>query len=329
MTGSILPEGADCVVRFEDTDEPQNKNGPNNNNPEEVKIYVAATPGTNVKKSGSNVVKGSMLLPQGTMIGPNHISVLMSIGKMTTKVIRRPVVAIISTGDELINPGLPITPEKVYNCNTAVVSAMVSQYGGIPQVLGIARDYETSILAKMRKGIKSDAIITSGGVSKGDYDLVRLVTEKFGEVKFSRINMGPGASFAFGIITRLANSGTHKPIPLFALAGPPTGCVINFETLVRPAILKMMGVSMLDHPAVEALSDDSISDKKSMSWVKWTSLRWENGEYHVRLNDFDKAGMLKSMARGNSLTIIPEETVIRKGDKIKVLVLDWCREYQS
>jgi molybdopterin molybdotransferase len=328
MTGCILPEGADCVVRFEDTDEPENKNGPNPNNPAEVKIYVAEKPGANVRKVGSNVTKGTLLMPKGTFIGPNHISVLMSIGRTTVKVIRRPELAVISTGDELINPGGPLIPGKVYNCNSAVVSAMINHYGGIPRILGVAHDYKTSIIAKMRKGIRSDAIITSGGVSKGDYDLIRVVIEQFGEVKFSRINMGPGASFAFGMISPMSTKSSRKSIPVFALSGPPPGCVINFETLVRPAILKMMGVTALGHPSVEAWSDDSVPDKKPMAFVKWTTLYWENGEYHVRLNDFDKKGNFDSMARANSLTIIPEGAAIRKGDKIKVLVLDWNREYQ-
>jgi molybdopterin molybdotransferase len=328
MTGCILPEGADCIVKFEDTDEPENKNGPNTNQPSEVKIYVAEIPGSNVRKAGSNVERGTLLLPKGTRIGPNQISVLMSIGRNTIKVVRRPVLSVLATGDELINPGWPITPGKVYNCNSAVIASMIHQYGGIPQLLGVAHDYETSIMSKIRKGTRSDAIITSGGVSKGDYDLIRVVMEKIGEVKFARVNMGPGASFAFGIISISPRNSVSKPIPLFALSGPPAGCVINFETLVRPAILKMMGMTALDHPSVEAFSDDSIPDKKPMAFVKWTNLRWENGEYHVRLNDFDKKGLYDSMARANSLTIIPEETVIRKGDKIKVLVPDWNREYQ-
>lgn len=329
MTGCLLPEGADCVVRFEDTDEPPNKNGPNVNNPSEVKIYLAGIADSNVRKAGSNVAKGTLLLPKGTLIGPNHLSVAMSIGRTTIKVIRRPVLAIFSTGDELINPGLPLTPEKVYNSNSAMVASLVNQNGGIPRILGVASDFENSIIARIRKGIDSDAIITSGGVSKGDYDLIRIVMEKYGEVKFFRINMGPGASFAFGMITKVVNSKFNKPIPIFALSGPPVGCLINFETLVRPAILKMMGISLLGHPSVEAISDDSISEQSPMSFVKWTSLRLENGEYRVRFNDFSKKGMLDSMARANSMAIIPENTTIQKGDRIKVLVFDWSKECQT
>jgi molybdopterin biosynthesis enzyme len=102
--------------------------------------------------------------------------------------------------------------------------------------------------------------------------------------------------------------------------------MINLETLVRPAILKMMGVSLLGHPTVEAFSDDSIPGIKPMAFVKWTNLYRENGEYHVRLNDFDNRGVLESMSKANSLTIIPERTAVNQGDKIKVLVFDWCRE---
>jgi len=325
MTGAVLPEGADCVIRFEDTDEPENKNRPNVNSPSQVKIQAAGTPDTNVRKAGTNIAKGSLVLPKGTVIGPNQISVLIAIGKAIIKVIRRPVLAVISTGDELISPGRPLSPDKSYNCNTSAVGAMVKHYGGTPQILGVARDYETSILAKIRRGLGAAAIITSGGVSKGDFDLVRKVLEKFGEVRLSRIRMGPGASFTFGIINKLPKTA---PVPVFALAGPPAGCMINFETLVKPAILKMKGLTALYNPAIEATVEDSIETKIPMDFVKWTILRKENGEYRVSLNGSDNSGILVSMAQANSLTIIPEGTEVKKGDKVKVYPLDWCQEYK-
>ena len=322
MTGSAVPEGADCVVRFEDTDEPGDKNGPNKSNPSKVKIFVSEKPGANIRPAGSNVTRGSLVMPRGTAIGPAQLSALFAIGKNRIKVIRRPKIAVIATGDELINPDKSLTPGKSYNCNAAAISALIAHYGGVPQVLGIARDSEPSLLAKIQKGMMADAIITSGGVSMGDYDLVRLVIGKLGRVFFSRINMGPGKSFAFGVVKRLDGNGTS--VPVFALSGPPNGCLNNFETLVRPAFLKMMGFSMLSHPVVEAIAEDSVLGKKPFPFIKWTNLNKVDGEYRVTLNSQPKTSMLTEMAMANSLTIIPGGIAIKKGDKIKVLPLDWC-----
>ncbi|HTY81531.1 MAG TPA: molybdopterin molybdotransferase MoeA, partial [Dehalococcoidales bacterium] len=140
MTGSIVPKGANCVVRFEDTDEPGNKSGPNRNSPTEVKIYVMENTGANMRPAGSNVSRGSLILPKGKTIGPAQICALTSIGKVKVKVIRRPKIAVIATGDELINPGNNLSVGKSYNSNTPAVSALITHYGGVPQALGIARD---------------------------------------------------------------------------------------------------------------------------------------------------------------------------------------------
>jgi molybdopterin molybdotransferase len=324
MTGSVLPEGADCVVRFEDTDEPGDKNGPNPNNPSEVKVFLAEKPGANIRPAGSTVKKGALVLPGGKAIGPAQISALVAIGKARIKVIRRPRIAVIATGDELISMGRSLSAGKSYNCNGAAIAALITHYGGVPRVLGIARDNESSVLEKIQKSISADAIITTGGVSMGDYDLVRLVISKIGQVIFSGIKMGPGRSFVFGTVNRGTFDGCS--VPVFALSGPPVGCLNNFETLVRPALLKMLGFTVLDHPVVKAITGDSVSGKKPVSFVKWTSLDKVDGEYRVVMNTPDGTGMLAEMATANSLTIIPEGTEIRKGDSIKVLPLDWCRD---
>lgn len=323
MTGSVIPKGADCVVRFEDTDEPKDKNGPNRENPKEARVYVAVEPGANIRPIGSTVRKGALVVPKGTLIGPVQISALACIGKTRIKVIRRPVVAVITTGDELVNPGRPLPPGKVYNCNSAAISALVTHYGGIPVVLGVARDKEAEVAAKIRKGLNADAIITSGGVSKGDYDLVRLVLGEIGHIIFSRIKMGPGAAAVFGLIEKPSGNCGNLSVPVFALSGPPTGCLVNLETLVRPALLKMRGVVSIDHPEIEAIAINEIPRKMAMSFARWTHVTQVEGEYQVELNRSEKAGMLASMATANSLTIIPEGSTVKAGDRVRVLPLDW------
>lgn len=323
MTGSVIPEGADCVVRFEDTDEPKDKNGPNTMNPKVVKIYVSQPVGANIRKAGSNIPEGFPVLPGGTVIGPAQISALASIGRATVKVMRCPVIAVIATGDELVNTGRPLPPGKAYNSNTAAVTSLITHYGGIPKILGIARDRESSLLRKIQEGARvADAIITSGGVSKGDYDLVRLVLGKIGEVIFSRVKMGPGAAVAFGMVKR-SSAGRHASVPVFGLPGSPRGCLVNFETLVRPALLKMRGIIALDHPVVEATAVDSIPGRMPMPFVRFTYLKKKEGEHYVILNGDERIGPLASMVTANSMTIVPEGSMIKAGERIPVLPLDW------
>ena len=244
MTGAVVPEGADCVVPFEDTDEPGDKKGPDKSNPSRVAVYVKLPKEDNICIAGSKVRKGCLLVRKGTLIGPAEIVYCASAGITRMKVIRHPVVGIIATGDELIDPGKPLSFGKTYNCNTAATASFVKHYGGIPLVLGIARDTEPAILSKIRKGMKADAIVISGGVSKGDYDLVRVVLGKIGRIAFSRSRTGSGPPVAFGVIQRPSVDGAGASIPVFSLPGSPAGCLINFETLVKPALMKMLGLTV-------------------------------------------------------------------------------------
>ncbi len=241
--------------------------------------------------------------------------------------IRRPVIAIISTGDELVTPGNPISPNQTYNANTPALVSLITHYGGIPQVFGKAHDYESSIMPKFRKGFNADMILISGGVSYGDYDLVRLVLDKIGEVKFSRINIGQGAAFVFGIISRTANIKQNASIPVFALSGPPITCLANFETLVRPIILKMMGYKNLQHRSVEAIANDTITNKKTRNFVYLTGTKKVGHNYYVNFSHSEKGCFFTEMAKFNSLNIIPSGSTLNKGDKVKTLMLDWYREF--
>lgn len=318
MTGSVVPEGADSVVKFEDTDEPADKSGPNPGSPTRVRIYVRQPPGANINRAGSSIRRGSLLAARHTLIGPPQIAALAAVGRTSVKAIRRPRVAVITTGDELIRAGAPLSPGKAYNSNEVAIRSLVLHYGGSPWVLGIARDKESALASKMRQGLAADAIITSGGVSRGDYDLVRLVIGKVGRVVFHRVEMRPGASFAFG----LANSTAEGAVPIFALSGPPWASMVNFETLVRPALLKMRGLSELRHPVVEAVIEKPAANRAPVDHIAWTDLRQSGGEHRVR--QLDSGGLLADMAGANSLTILPAGTQVKAGERIQVLPLDWC-----
>jgi molybdopterin molybdotransferase len=322
MTGSVLPKGADCVVRFEDTDEPPDKSGPNRKSPSAVKIFVAAAAGANVVEPGSVIPKGAILIPAGTVIGPAQLSALISIGKTEIKVHRRPVIAVLATGDELVASGKVLKHGKAYNSNTSALAALIRHHGGIPKILGIARDNRASLEGRILRGLTADAILSSGGVSKGDFDLVRLVLDKLGKVVFATLPLAPGRAVTFGVVNR--NDGKGKRIPMFALSGPPAGCLINFEILVRPALRTMLGYTALRHPEVEADAVDSASVKAGFSFVKWTKLEETETGYRVRFNAATSPGSLPAMASANSLTILPKGVTVNPGDKISVLPLDYC-----
>jgi molybdopterin molybdotransferase len=325
MTGSLVPDGADCVVRFEDTDEPGNKNGANKENSSTVTIFCAAKKGTGIRRSGSNMTMGTVVMVRGTVMGPTQISALLSIGQTRVTVIRRPVVTITATGDELIDPGKQLSPGRTYNSNAAAIASLVGHYGGIPRILGVARDSEASILEKFQKGLDSDAIITSGGISHGDFDLVRLTLGRIGRTLFSRINMGPGAGAVFGLINRPPVRGRSGEVPVFALSGSPAGCLINFETLVRPALLRMQGLARLSHPCVEATAVNPAANRKAMPCVRWAHLEERDGEFRVTINAGGSRANLTSIAMANALTILPEESAVGAGDTVRVLPLDWDR----
>ena len=326
MTGSIIPQGADCVVRFEDTDETGNKNGHGKKNPEGVKIGIGLLPGDNIWPAGSNIREGNTIIPERTLIGPVQISALASMGKSRIMVFRKPTVAIIATGDELVRPGGRLTRGKIYSGNSVAVAALVRHYGGVPKILGIARDKETALAAKIQKGLTADAIITIGGVSKGDFDLVRLVVAKIGEVVFPGIRMMPGTATAFGILRRLSADGMQKAIPVFSLPGPPAACLINFEILVRPALLRMLGFKTVAHPSVEAIALDAVRHKRPVAFAMFTSLQTLDGECQVKFDITEEKSMQACLAAANSLTIVPEGAAVKAGNKIQVLPLDWRRD---
>ena len=164
MTGAPVPKGADSVVRFEDTDEVQRKKPAN----DEIGILVKARSGLNIRRAGEDIAKGSIALQKGTIIRPAEVGVLASLGRSQVTVIRRPVVAILATGNELVDIKRPLPAGKIYNSNTYSVAALVRRYGGIPKILGIALDNEASLITRLRQGLDADMLITSGGVSAGD-----------------------------------------------------------------------------------------------------------------------------------------------------------------
>ena len=183
MTGAPLPRGADSVVPFEDTDETQRKDQPL----KQIGIMKAVEKGKNIRSAGEDIGKGQLALSKGTILLPAQIGVLASLGLKTVKVIRRPVVAILATGDELVELRQPLSEGQIYGSNSYSAAAQVIRYGGISRMLGIARDTEEDLGKKINEALSSDMLLTTGGVSMGDYDLVKNVLAKQGEISFWQV----------------------------------------------------------------------------------------------------------------------------------------------
>jgi molybdopterin molybdotransferase len=316
MTGAPMPEGADSVVKFEDTDESERQGAH-----KEIGILVEVAPGSEVRRVGEDISAGSLALKKGTLIRAAEVGVLASLGRRRVMVIRRPLVAILATGDEIADVTQPLPEGKIYNSNSYSLAALVRHYGGVPKLLGIASDSEDSLRAKLRLGEEADMVITSGGVSLGDYDVVRGVLAKEGEIVFWRVREKPGKPLAFAILKGGRN------IPLFALAGNPVSAMINFELFVRPAILKMMGKKNLTKPTVEAVIEDDIKNSDGRRVFTRAIVERRGSKYFARLTGPQSSGMLTSMALANGLVIVPENSPgVKRGEVVKVMMLDWGEE---
>ncbi len=309
MTGAPVPDGADSVVQFEDTDETQREAIS-----DEIGILTEVEAGLNIRRAGEDIARGTVVLPKGTIIRPAQIGVMASLGRSTVKVIRRPVVAILATGNEVVDIHQPLPPGKIYNSNTYSLAALVRRYGGIPRILGIALDNEESLTAKLREGLTSDMLITTGGVSVGEYDMVKDVLAKEGEITFWRVRMKPGRPLAFGSI---------KGIPHLGLPGNPVSSMVTFELFARPAMLKMMGKKNWSRPTIEAVIEEPVVNSDGRRIFARALVEKRGNQYVARLTGPQGSGVLTSMAVASGLAIIPEDKDrVEAGEVVQVMILD-------
>lgn len=317
MTGAPIPPGADAVVRFEETSEGTQAKSATHR--ESVQILKAVKRGDNVRNAGEDVRVGEVVLSKGTVVRPAEIGVLASLGKKFVSVHRRPRVAILATGDELVTIDEPITPGKIRNSNEYTNAAAVLKTGGIPIQLGIARDNIADLTAKIRAGLDADAdlFLTSAGVSVGDYDIVKDVLNAEGEMHFWQVRMKPGKPLAFGVLHG------KKPVPLLGLPGNPVSAMISFEVFARRAILTMLGKTKFDRPTVCAvLTEDIQNDSQRRNFIRVYVERHGDG-YVARSTGEQGSGILTSVTRANGLLIVPENvTHVRAGETVDIQLLD-------
>ena len=319
MTGAPMPPGADAVVRFEDTDEGQAlaSNMHAGSQRSEVLVLHPVRTHENVRDAGEDIRKGERVLAAGTVLRPQEIGVLASLGHPTVKVHRKPRVAILATGDELVDITEPLGPGKIRNSNEYSNAALVLKYGGIPIRLGIARDNVEDLTAKIHAGLAQqvDLFVTSAGVSVGDYDVVKDVLNQLGQINFWQVRMKPGKPLAVGLI---------DGVPLIGLPGNPVSSMVSFEQFVRPAMRIMQGRRAWRKQRVQVIVDEDIKNTSGRRHFVRAIVTKQGDQYFARTTGDQGSGILTSMVKANALLIIPEDQrLVPRGELVTAEMLDW------
>ncbi|MSQ35763.1 MAG: molybdopterin molybdenumtransferase MoeA [Dehalococcoidia bacterium] len=328
MTGAPMPRGADAVVPFEETDEqergrwttilPGTPEGPHRT----VRVDVAAAPAANIRRAGEDVRAGELVLTAGTLLAAAHIGVLASLGLDHARVHRRPRVAIISTGDELLRPGEPLQPGKIYDANAFSLAAAVRECGGEPRILDVARDTIEALTTRIHEALReSDVLVTSAGVSRGDFDVVKDVLAREGQVGFWTVRMKPGKPLAFGTF----RSPDGRTVPHLGLPGNPVSALMTFELFGRPALFTLLGRSDWQRPVARAVAAERIvnTDGRRFFARAFVSFDPATRRYVARLTGPQGSGVLTSMALANAYAICPEDVpAIEPGEECDVWLFD-------
>jgi molybdopterin molybdotransferase len=304
MTGAPIPKGADTVIKVEETEATKDR----------VRIFKPIDRGGNVRPQGEDVKKGDCIIPRGSRIRPAEAGMLAILAKSFVLVYQRPRVAILSTGDELADLDDPFDSDKIINSNSYGIAAAVLEAGGIPMLLGIARDEPTALKDKIAHGLHADMLVLSGGVSMGDYDFTKAVFKELGaEMNFWKLAIRPGQPLAFGKI---------QGKPAFGLPGNPVSSMVTFEQLVRPTLLKMMGRRSYGRPVAEAQFQERFSKRTDRRHFLRGVLTREDGVLKVRTTGDQGSGILTSMVKANCLIDVPVHVErVNPGDPVTVQLL--------
>lgn len=304
MTGAPAPTGCDAIIPIEETTEVDGQ----------IIVKGAVNKGDHLRVQGEDVTRGELVITTGTLLRPAEINMLASFGKHTVKVIRRPKVAILSTGDELVEPGAEIGPGQIINSNDYSLAAAVRETGAEAELLGIARDDLESLTEKINTGLKADVLITTAGVSMGDRDLVCEVLQTLGvERQFWKVDIKPGRPTAFGL---------KEGKPVFSLPGNPVSSMITFEEFVRPALLKMMGHKNVIKATIKATMKEPVNKKAGrVHFLRVRVIR--DGEQLFASSAGDQnTGIVRTLLRANGIAVLPaEREQILAGEEVDVQLI--------
>jgi len=304
MTGAPIPSGANAVVQSELAREEEGR----------VLIYQAAKPGANVRRAAEDVAAGDRVLLAGALLGPAEIGVLASLGLAELRVHRRPRVAVLSTGSELVEVDQPLAPGKIRNSNGYALQAYCQQAGVEVTRLGIAPDDYDSTLRMVEQGLSYDVLITSGGVSVGEFDFVKNVQDALGvERRLWGVAMKPGKPLVFGV---------RGSTLVFGLPGNPVSALVSFELFVKPALLRLMGHKRVVKPLYKAIVEEEVLSKDSRTYVVRVRAWREADRWHVSSTGPQGSGILRSMVGANGLIFVPgAPKVVRAGQEVDFLLL--------
>jgi len=305
MTGAPVPDGADSVLMVEKTTCEGKK----------LCVYEPTKEGENVRKFGEDLQKGNVVLRRGALIRPAEVAILASVGKDMVPVIRKLRVSVLATGDELVEITKVPTGGKIRNSNSYMICSLLEKYGCQFIDMGIVRDDMNSLREAVKKGLESDILITTGGVSVGDYDFVKDVMEELGvQIVFNSIKIKPGKPTTFGV---------YKDCLVFGLPGYPVASFSSFELFVRPLVLGLSGKSVQERRNVEAVMEHDFKKKTGRLQVvpAWTS--YDGDKCSVRIKGALGSGVLSSVANANSFIFCPPESSGHKaGDMVTVQMID-------
>lgn len=309
MTGAPLPRGADAVCMVEHTQMAGDS----------VLIGRAVAAGENVRYPGEDIRSGDVVFEAGTPLLPGHLGVLASIGVTEVPVFPRPRLGVLSTGDELVNDGEPLRPGTIRDANRRTLLALADQAGFDTVDLGIAGDNKEAIRDALRRGeTLCDAIVTSGGVSVGDRDMVKVVLDELsaGTMRWMQVAVKPSKPLAFGTIA----SGT----PVFGLPGNPVSAMVSFELFVRPALRAMAGHQAIDRPVVLGVADDDFPRRPDgkLHFLRVTAVAGPDGLLHASSAGGQASHQLRTMALANALALLPDGVGVGRGERLRLMVLD-------
>ncbi|HVF74801.1 MAG TPA: gephyrin-like molybdotransferase Glp [Acidimicrobiales bacterium] len=309
MTGAPIPPGADAVVMVEQTTTAEDGGT--------VVVRTTVAPGNHVRPVGDDMAAGDEVFPAFTVLQPGHLGVLAALGMRKVPVFTRPRVGVLSTGDELVAEARDLKPGEIRDANRTTLLALARQAGFETVDLGIARDDRDAIRAAFTAAVaQCDAVITSGGVSVGDFDFVKVVLDELsgGTMQWMQVAIKPAKPFAFGTI-----DGT----PVFGLPGNPVSAMVSFEVFARPALRQMAGHPVLDRPTVRAVADDGLPrhpDGK-LHFVRVRAEHGADGRVHVRSSGGQGSHMLRAMALADALALVPDGDGVPPGGDVEAWLL--------
>lgn len=304
MTGAPIPPGCDTVVPVEDVLEEGTT----------IRLRGMVKRGDHIRCRGEEVSAGDLVVASGSLLRPPEIGILSSLGKTTATVFRRVRVAVLATGDELLQPGSIPAPGKIINSNSTSIAAQLLEAGAEPLMLGIARDDLETTRRKIGEGLQADILITTGGVSVGDRDFVReALLDLGGEILFWKVAMKPGKPVAFALV---------REKPVFALPGNPVAAMVAFEQFVRPALLKKMGHARLFRPVVRGTLAEPVRNKGARPHLVRVAVQLADGRYLATPTGNQSSARLSSLTSGNGLVKLPPDAVLGAGSEVELQLLD-------